>query len=263
MSRRSPARARAPLTERKVNRPMRIAACVYGLLFLVIGVLGFVPGVTVDANEMAMAGHHSPALLFGLFQVSLLHNMVHLALGTAGIIAAGVSRPAAQFLLWGGVFYAALWLYGIAIPRDGDWNFLPVNTADNWLHLGLAGTMIALRFALSGRGPLPDAPLDHEENVWAHAGEGVPHYQVGAVDEISRRKVEQLAAAGECAVCRSPLQGEPGIPELHEGRAYHVCSAWCREQFRRVPERFVGNWTGRSLREPTDYRGGSNDLMGW
>jgi hypothetical protein len=47
-------------------------------------------------------------------------------------------------LLGGGIVYAVLWLYGLAIDFDTAANFVPLNTADNWLHLGLAVTMVAL-----------------------------------------------------------------------------------------------------------------------
>jgi len=54
--------------------------------FLLIGVLGFVPGVTSDYGAMEFAGHESGALLLGLFQVSILHNIVHLLYGVAGLV---------------------------------------------------------------------------------------------------------------------------------------------------------------------------------
>ncbi|MEU0719185.1 DUF4383 domain-containing protein [Streptomyces lavendulocolor] len=47
-------------------------------------------------------------------------------------------------LLVGGAIYLALWLYGMIIDHDSGANFVPVNTADNWLHLPLGVGMIAL-----------------------------------------------------------------------------------------------------------------------
>jgi hypothetical protein len=47
------------------------------------------------------------------------------------------------------VIYLVLWLYGLLIDHGSDANFVPVNTADNWLHLGLGVGMIALGLVTS------------------------------------------------------------------------------------------------------------------
>jgi hypothetical protein len=130
--------------------PVQHAAAVVGAMFLVVGVLGFVPGVTTNYSALAWAGHHSGAMLFGLFAVSALHNLVHLAFGVAGLLSARTLSGARVFLVGGGLVYAVLWLYGILIDRGGDMNFVPVNRADNWLHLGLAIGMAVLGVALGG-----------------------------------------------------------------------------------------------------------------
>jgi hypothetical protein len=115
-------------------------------VFVVAGVLGFVPGVTSRHDDLSFAGHHSGAELLGLFQVSILHNLVHLLFGLAGIALARTVKGATSFLLGGGVVYLVLWLYGAAIAHDSPANFVPVNGADNWLHLGLGVGMVLLGF---------------------------------------------------------------------------------------------------------------------
>jgi hypothetical protein len=114
------------------------------VVFLLIGVLGFIPGITTDYDTMEFAGHESEAKLFGVFQVSVLHNIVHLLFGVAGLAMARNVVTARTFLVGGGAIFAVLWLYGLIVDRDSGANFVPVNTADNWLHLGLAVGMIAL-----------------------------------------------------------------------------------------------------------------------
>jgi hypothetical protein len=99
---------------------------------------------------MSWAGHHSHAMLFGVFAVSVVHNLVHLAFGAAGVVLARTLSGARVYLVGGGLVYAVLWLYGIMIDRGGDMNFVPVNGADNWLHLGLAIAMAVLGVALGG-----------------------------------------------------------------------------------------------------------------
>ena len=138
---------------------LRTVAGAYGLVFLLVGILGFVPGITTNYDEPSFAGHTSDAELLGIFQVSVLHNLIHLAYGVAGLALASKPRPAALYLLGGGVVYAVVWLYGLVVDHDSSANFVPLNSADNWLHLFLAVTMIALgvlglrRLQHRGRGP--------------------------------------------------------------------------------------------------------------
>lgn len=124
--------------------PVRIAAFVVGATFLLIGILGFIPGITTNYDTLEWAGHHSEAKLLGVFEVSILHNLVHLAFGVAGVLAARAARTATGFLVVGGIIYLALWLYGLVIDQDSSANFVPVNTADNWLHFALGLGMVGL-----------------------------------------------------------------------------------------------------------------------
>ncbi|MCP3798356.1 DUF4383 domain-containing protein [Allokutzneria sp. A3M-2-11 16] len=117
---------------------------IVGVVFLLVGVLGFIPGVTTNYETLQFAGHHSEALLLGVFQVSILHNIVHLLFGVAGLAMARSASGAKAFLIGGGLVYLVLWLYGLVIDQDSGANFVPLNAADNWLHLVLALGMIAL-----------------------------------------------------------------------------------------------------------------------
>ena len=132
------------------------ASQVVGAVFLLVGILGFIPGITTNYESLGMAGHGSEALLLGIFQVSILHNLVHLLFGVAGILMARTRTQSRNFLLYGGIVYLALWLYGLVIGHDTPANFIPVNNADNWLHLVLGLGMVALALLLSrnpDRGP--------------------------------------------------------------------------------------------------------------
>ncbi|MPV36968.1 DUF4383 domain-containing protein [Georgenia subflava] len=131
---------------------MQIAAAVVGAVFLLVGILGFIPGVTTDYDTLQLAGHHSEAMLLGIFQVSILHNVVHLLFGVVGLAAARSSRSAKAYLVVGGIVYLALWIYGLVIDHDSAANFVPLNTADNWLHLALGVGMTALGLLLGRRG---------------------------------------------------------------------------------------------------------------
>jgi hypothetical protein len=127
----------------------RTAAMVVGAVFLLVGVLGFVPGVTTSYDSLSFAGHMSDAKLLGVFQVSVLHNIVHLLFGVAGLAMARTAAGARNYLIGGGVIYAVLWLYGLIIADSVPANFVPMNMADDWLHFVLAVGMIALGVLLS------------------------------------------------------------------------------------------------------------------
>jgi hypothetical protein len=126
--------------------PVQSVAALAGVVFVLVGILGFVPGITTHYGDMSFAGHDSGAKLFGLFQVSILHNLVHLMFGVVGLVFAQTAEGARTFLVGGGVVYLVLWLLGVI--GAGGW--IPANTADNWLHLAFGVGLIALGY-VSGR----------------------------------------------------------------------------------------------------------------
>ena len=130
-----------------MNRtPIQLVATIVGLAFLVAGIGGFIPGITTDAGDIALYGHESPAMLLGIFQVSVLHNLIHVVFGLAGLaLAKGAAKT---YLVGGGFIYLLTWLYGVVVNHDSAANFIPLDDADNWLHLGLGAAMAALGLAL-------------------------------------------------------------------------------------------------------------------
>ena len=152
------------LREHAPARPaVQKVALAAAAVFALIGVLGFIPGITTHYGELTFAGHHSEAKLLGVFQVSVLHNLVHLLFGLVGLVMARRLAGARVFLAGGGALYLVLWLYGFAIDRDTAANFVPVNDADNWLHLVLGFGMLAAGPLLNnnlGTGTPVEAPFD-------------------------------------------------------------------------------------------------------
>jgi hypothetical protein len=128
---------------------LRTAALAVGAVFLLVGLLGFVPGITTDYGDLGAAGQESTAKLLGTFQVSVLHNAVHVLFGVAGILLSRTNEGSRAYLVGGGVIYLVLWLYGLVVDRTSDANFVPLNAADDWLHLVLGVGMIGLGVALS------------------------------------------------------------------------------------------------------------------
>lgn len=126
-----------------MNRtPIQLAATVVGLAFLVAGIGGFIPGITTHASDIALYGHESPAMLLGIFQVSVLHNVIHLVFGVAGLVLA--KSAAKTYLVGGGIIYLVTWLYGVAIGPASSLNFVPLDDGDNWLHLAAGLGMVLL-----------------------------------------------------------------------------------------------------------------------
>lgn len=123
--------------------PVQAAAMLVSIVFVLVGILGFIPGITTDAPGK-FVGDDSNAELLGIFQTSILHNIVHLAFGLVGLALARTIEGARTYLIGGGVIYLALWILGIV----GGANWLPVNTADHWLHFALGVGMITIGYLL-------------------------------------------------------------------------------------------------------------------
>jgi Domain of unknown function (DUF4383) len=143
--------ARTSESASKFGSRVQKAALAVGAVFLAVGVLGFVLGITTNDDQLTFAGHHFDAALLGIFNLSVLHHLVHLAFGVAGIALARTFNSARWYLIGGGVVYLGLVIYGLVIGHDSSANFVPVNDADDWLHLGLAVAVIALGAALGRR----------------------------------------------------------------------------------------------------------------
>jgi Domain of unknown function (DUF4383) len=137
--------------------PAQLLTMLIGATFILVGILGFIPGITSHLyGGLDFAGHNSQAKLLHIFQVSWLHNIVHIAFGLVGVAFARTWATARLYLIGGGVVYLVLWFYGLLIDQQGGANFVPLNTADNWLHFMLGVTMIGLGFATSRlRSPVP------------------------------------------------------------------------------------------------------------
>jgi Domain of unknown function (DUF4383) len=119
-------------------------ARLVGIVFLLVGIAGFIPGVTTNLYEgLEFAGKDGTAELLGIFQVSVLHNIVHGLFGLAGLALAATPSGARTYLIGGGAIYLVLFVIGLI--GGGDW--IPVDDADNWLHLLLGAGMIGLGVA--------------------------------------------------------------------------------------------------------------------
>jgi hypothetical protein len=129
--------------------PIQSVALLVGVVFLIVGILGFIPGITTNYDELKFAGHNSDAQLLGIFDTSILHNIVHLLFGLAGIALARTIEGARTYLVGGGLVYLVLFVYGAIWHEETGANWIPVNWADNVLHLALGAGMVVVGIALS------------------------------------------------------------------------------------------------------------------
>jgi hypothetical protein len=126
--------------------PVQNVTRLVGIVFLLVGIAGFIPGITTNLYDgLEFAGNDGNAELLGLFKVSILHNLVHGLFGIAGLALAKTASGARTFLVGGGAIYVVLWLLGIL--GGADW--IPSNSADDWLHLVLGIALIGLGVALT------------------------------------------------------------------------------------------------------------------
>jgi hypothetical protein len=128
-----------------------------GIVFILVGILGFIPGITTNFDDITFAGNDSGAELLGIFQVSILHNIVHGLFGIVGLFLARTFDGARTFLIGGGVIYLLLFLYGIIVSAGSGANFIPVNGADDILHLLLGIGLIGIGYVF-GRERIAERP---------------------------------------------------------------------------------------------------------
>jgi hypothetical protein len=127
------------------------AAMLFGIIFLLVTLLGFIPGITTDYDRLTTFDDVGAKLL-GIFGVNILENIVHLLYGIAGLAAAASYAASKNYFIWGGVLYLVIWIYGLVIDLDSSANFIGVNAAANWLHFVLGLAMVGIGLLLGRRG---------------------------------------------------------------------------------------------------------------
>lgn len=133
---------------RRRTTAVQEGAGAVGWVFLLLGVLGFIPLFTSGFSGIEFAGTGSNAELFGVFQVSVLSNLVHLGFGVLGLFTSWTVAGSRRYLRAGGVVAVFLGLYGLMAAGTGGANWLPWNWSVAVLHLGLGVLMIVFGLAL-------------------------------------------------------------------------------------------------------------------
>lgn len=124
--------------------PNRIVATVFGIVYLLVGLLGF---FWTSGVPFAGPGNGSSNLILGIFEVNPLHNVAHLLIGIALLIAGTANVSAAKSTNTTiGAVYLLLGIVGffLAANHNSAWNFLSLNTPDHFLHLASAAVLLAV-----------------------------------------------------------------------------------------------------------------------
>jgi hypothetical protein len=114
-------------------------AGVFGVIFIVVAVLGF-----ISPGGLVMTMDPTTGMVLGVFPVNLLHNIVHLAFGVWGLVGSRTWAGSKTFFTVGGVIYAILTCVGFLSPMG--FGLVPLGGADIWLHAVLAVAMLAIGF---------------------------------------------------------------------------------------------------------------------
>lgn len=126
------------------------AARIFGVIFLLVGVIGFIPGITQDYGELTNFDSEGAQVL-GFIGVNILENIVHLLYGVAGLVLARTWDGSRAYFLGGGLIYLVVWLYGLVIDKDSGANILGLNSAADWIHFLLGVVMLAVGLLLGRR----------------------------------------------------------------------------------------------------------------
>jgi hypothetical protein len=131
---------------------VRRVAMIFGIVFLLIGVLGL-----VSSGGMEMGADPAPAKLLGLFAVNLLHNVVHLLFGVWGLVASRSFAGAKMFAQVAGVIYIVLAVLGFVAPTT--FGLIPIGGNDIWLHALFGLVLAGVGFTAKAETPAPAAAM--------------------------------------------------------------------------------------------------------
>jgi hypothetical protein len=128
--------------------PVRYFALVYGIVFLVVGIAGFVPGLVTSPQLGAdVAVDAGFGRLFGLFPINVLHNLVHIVFGIWGLVAYRSFSGARMYARSVAVIYAVLAIMGLVPVLNTTFGLIPLYGHDVWLHVLLAAIAAYFGFA--------------------------------------------------------------------------------------------------------------------
>lgn len=122
---------------------LRNAAKLFGIVFVILGLGGFLPFLAPENSE-------GVPVLLGILAVGVLHNIIHLASGVVALISSKSEAYAKTYFQVFGVVYALVTVIGF-VQGDSILGLMTVNLADNLLHVAIAVSSLALGFGSYGK----------------------------------------------------------------------------------------------------------------
>jgi hypothetical protein len=123
---------------------IRRFALIYGIVFLLAGIAGFVPGLLqpLETGHPELTLDSGAGRLLGLFPVNVLHNLVHVLFGIWGLVAQRSVPASIAYARAVAVIYAILLVMGLIPGLETTFGLIPLWGHDVWLH-GLLAAVAA------------------------------------------------------------------------------------------------------------------------
>ncbi|HEX2139967.1 MAG TPA: DUF4383 domain-containing protein [Woeseiaceae bacterium] len=120
---------------------IRYFALIYGVVFLLVGIAGFIPGfvMPLEAEHPELAIEAGAGRLFGLFPVNVVHNLVHVVFGVWGLLAWRSIPGSVKYARAVAVIYGLFFIMGLIPLLQTTFGLVPLYGHDVWLHVLLAG----------------------------------------------------------------------------------------------------------------------------
>lgn len=117
----------------------RTFALIFGVVFLLVGAGGFIPGIVQPGvPEAGLTQTHGYGHELGLFPVNTIHNIIHLLFGVWGVVAYRSYAGARTYFRCVAVIYALLTVLGLLPQTNTTFGYVPIYGNDVWLHALLA-----------------------------------------------------------------------------------------------------------------------------
>jgi hypothetical protein len=127
-------------------------ARIFGIVFLIVGIGGFIPGLTPPHVHPGLTVQAASGMELGLFPVNVLHNLVHIVFGVWGIAAGSSFAAARTYARVVAIAYALLTVMGLIPASNTTFGLVPIYGHDVWLHALLA--IVAAYFGFAYREPV-------------------------------------------------------------------------------------------------------------
>ncbi|HYN87772.1 MAG TPA: DUF4383 domain-containing protein [Ardenticatenaceae bacterium] len=115
---------------------VRNFALIFGIVYVLVGILGFIPGIAQDAGAAPPQGEVIGGVrnLLGLFPINVVHNIVHLLIGLAGLAASRAYSSSRAYARAVAIVYGLLTIMGLIPATDNMFGLAPLWGHDIWLH---------------------------------------------------------------------------------------------------------------------------------